>query len=111
LTRFLGFVATSFLAGIAGLALTSYTAGADNSTGTGTLLLAGIGACVIGGVSLAGGRGSVWGALGGALLLGGVQNGLNLLNLTIDMVYVVEGAVVVAVLLVDALVRRQLTTH
>jgi D-xylose transport system permease protein len=108
LIKFYGFLATSFLAGVAGLALASYTAGADNSTGTGTLLLAGIGACVIGGVSLAGGRGSVWGALGGALLLGGVQNGLNLLNLSIDLVYIVEGAVVVAVLLVDAAVRRQL---
>ncbi len=102
LVKFYGFLATSFLAGVAGLILASYTAGADNSTGTGTLLLAGIGACVIGGVSLAGGRGSVWGALGGALLLGGVQNGLNLLNLSIDLVYIVEGAVVVAVLLVDA---------
>lgn len=108
LIKFYGFLATSFLAGVAGLALASYTAGADNSTGTGTLLLAGIGACVIGGVSLAGGRGSVWGALGGALLLGGVQNGLNLLNLSIDLLYIVEGAVVVAVLLVDAGVRRQL---
>ena len=60
LIKFYGFLATSFLAGVAGLALASYTAGADNSTGTGTLLLAGIGACVIDGVSLAGGRGSVW---------------------------------------------------
>jgi D-xylose transport system permease protein len=111
LIKFCGFLATSFLAGVAGLALASYTAGADNSTGTGTLLLAGIGACVIGGVSLAGGRGSVWGALGGALLLGGVQNGLNLLNLSIDLVYIVEGAVVVAVLLVDAAVRRQLLSR
>lgn len=106
--KFGGFIATSLLAGVAGLALLSYTAGVDNSTGTGTLLLAGIGASVVGGVSLAGGRGSVWGALGGALLLGGVQNGLNLLNLTIDMVYVVEGAVVMAALLVDAALRRQL---
>jgi D-xylose transport system permease protein len=111
LVKFYGFLATSFLAGVAGLSLASYTAGADNSTGTGTLLLAGIGACVIGGVSLAGGRGSVWGALGGALLLGGVQNGLNLLNLSIDLVYIVEGAVVVAVLLVDAAVRRQLLSR
>ena len=110
-------LATSFLAGVAGLALASYTAGADNSTGTGTLLLAGIGACVIDGVSLAGGRGSVWGALGGSLLLGGVQNGLNLLNLSIDLVYIVEGAVVVVVLLVDAdgapagAQRRNLPVH
>ena len=111
LIKFYGFLATSFLAGMAGLAVASYTAGGDNSTGTGTLLLAGIGACVIGGESLAGERGSVWGALGGALLLGGVQNGLNLLNLSIDLVYIVEGAVVVAVLLVDAAVRRQLLTR
>jgi len=104
----IGFVSTSILAGMAGLALISYTSGADTTTGTGTLLLAGIGAAVVGGVSLLGGRGSVWGALGGALLLAGVGNGLNLLSLTADMVYVVEGLVVISALLLDAQLRRHL---
>ncbi len=106
LIRWGGFVATSVLAGLAGLSLLAYTSGADNTTGTGTLLLAAIGAAVVGGISLSGGRGSVWGGLAGALLLGGVQNGLNLLNLSSDMVYVVEGGVVVGALLIDAAIRR-----
>ncbi|WP_170117074.1 ABC transporter permease [Phyllobacterium sophorae] len=104
--RWFGFGATSLLAGLAGISLLAYTGGADNTTGTGTLLLAAIGAAVVGGISLSGGRGSVWGGLAGALLLGAVQNGLNLLNLSSDMVYVVEGSVVVGALLVDALLRR-----
>jgi ABC-type xylose transport system permease subunit len=108
LIKSVGFVSTSILAGMAGLALISYTSGADTTTGTGTLLLAGIGAAVVGGVSLLGGRGSVWGALGGALLLAGVGNGLNLLSLTADMVYVVEGLVVISALLLDAQLRRHL---
>jgi D-xylose transport system permease protein len=110
LVKWVGFVVAGGLAGTAGLALASYSGAADSTTGTGALLLSGIGATVIGGVSLLGGRGSVWGAFGGALLLASVQNGLNLLSLANYMVYVVEGIVVLAALLLDSNIRRRLTT-
>ncbi len=86
----------------------SYTAGTDSSTGGGTLLLEAIGAAVVGGVSLAGGRGSVRAALGGALLLEGVTNGLDLLNANADLVYIIEGVVVVVALLFDSTIRRRI---
>jgi D-xylose transport system permease protein len=102
------FVVTGALSACAGLALLSYTAGVDSSTGGGTLLLEGIGAVVVAGVSLKGGRGSAWAALGGALLLQAIQNGLNLMNVNSYMVYIIEGLVVVLALLFDSLVRQRL---
>jgi D-xylose transport system permease protein len=106
--KWIGFALSGALATCAGIAILSYTGGADTSAGTGALLLAGIGATVVGGVSLTGGRGSVWGAFGGAILLEAVGNGLNLMSLSFYAVFIVEGFVVLTALLTDAAVRRQL---
>ncbi|GAB3597044.1 ABC transporter permease subunit [Microbacterium tumbae] len=110
LVRWTGFLVAGGLAGLAGLALASYTSGADSTTGTGSLLLSGIGAAVIGGISLLGGRGSVWGAFCGAILLAAVQNGLNLMALANYLIYIVQGLVVLGALLLDANIRRRLVS-
>ena len=109
--KWIGFLLSGALAVCAGISLLSYTGGADSSAGTGALLLAGIGATVVGGVSLTGGRGSLWGAFGGAILLEMVGNGLNLLSLSFYAVYIVEGLVVLAALLTDAALRRRLVSR
>ena len=71
-----------------------------------TLLLESIGAAVIGGVSLFGGRGSVWSILLGALIIGSLANGLALLNGSQATQEMIEGAVLLIAVAVDALVRR-----
>ena len=71
-----------------------------------TLLLNAIAAAVIGGVSLFGGRGSVWAVVLGALIIGSVVNGLALLGQTADVSEMVEGVVLLIAVTVDALVRR-----
>jgi ABC-type xylose transport system permease subunit len=109
--KWIGFAVAGALATCAGIAILSYTGGADSSAGTGALLLAGIGATVVGGVSLTGGRGSLWGAFGGAILLEAVGNGLNLMSLSFYAVFIVEGLVVLAALLTDAALRRRLITR
>jgi D-xylose transport system permease protein len=109
--KWIGFATAGALATCAGVAILSYTGGADTSAGTGSLLLAGIGATVVGGVSLTGGRGSLWGAFGGAILLEAVGNGLNLMSLRFYAVYIVEGLVVLAALLTDAALRRRLASR
>jgi D-xylose transport system permease protein len=106
--KWIGFALSGALATCAGISILSYTGGADTSAGTGALLLAGIGATVVGGVSLTGGRGSLWGAFGGAILLEAVGNGLNLMSLSFYAVFIVEGLVVLAALLTDAALRRRL---
>jgi D-xylose transport system permease protein len=71
-----------------------------------TLLLNAIAAAVIGGVSLFGGRGSVWAIVLGVLIIGSLVNGLALLSQGTDVSEMVEGAVLVIAVTVDALVRR-----
>jgi D-xylose transport system permease protein len=70
------------------------------------LLLNAIAAAVIGGVSLFGGRGSVWAIVPGVLIIGSLVNGLALLNQGTDVSEMVEGLVLLIAVTVDALVRR-----
>ncbi len=100
------FMASAFFASLGGIFFVSSDQGAGTLTGGGTLMLQAIGVAVIGGVSLQGGRGSVWAAVFGALVLGGVNNGMDLTSNSASTKYVVQGAVVILVLLVDSLVRR-----
>jgi D-xylose transport system permease protein len=61
---------------------------------------------VIGGVSLFGGRGSVWAIVLGVLIIGSLENGLALQNQGADVKQVVEGSVLLIAVTVDAVVRR-----
>jgi D-xylose transport system permease protein len=70
------------------------------------LLLNAIAAAVIGGVSLFGGRGSVWAIVLGGLIIGSLVNGLALLNQGTDVAEMVEGAVLLLAVTVDAVARR-----
>lgn len=79
----------------------SYTAFAG-----GSLLLEAIGAAVIGGTSLFGGRGSVWNAILGALLIGSLGNGLDLTGASAADKLMVSGAILILAVAVDALSRR-----
>jgi D-xylose transport system permease protein len=62
---------------------------------------------VIAGTSLFGGRGSVWSALLGALVIGSISNGMDLLGLESDVKYMITGGVLLAAVTIDALARRQ----
>ncbi|MEA4853624.1 MAG: ABC transporter permease [Christensenella sp.] len=66
--RFFTYVFAGLCAGIAGLAISSNSGGGDSRVGL-TLSLNSLAACVIGGISLAGGKGDAWGAVFGALFL------------------------------------------
>ena len=105
-TRILIFTMASTLAAVAGVleASRSTTATAVVSP---TLLLQAIAAAVIGGVSLFGGRGSVWAAVLGTLVIGGLINGLALQDRTADVQYIVEGVVLLLAVVLDAVLRRR----
>lgn len=60
-----------------------------------------IAACVIGGASFAGGKGTISGTLFGALLIAVIRNGLNLLGAQTDIQYIVIGAVIITAVFVD----------
>ena len=71
-----------------------------------TLLLDAIAAAVIGGVSLFGGRGSVWAIVLGVLIIGSLENGLALKSIGTDVSQMVEGGVLLIAVTVDAVIRR-----
>jgi D-xylose transport system permease protein len=71
-----------------------------------TLLLDSIAAAVIGGVSLFGGKGSVWSIILGVLIIGSLENGLDLKSQGTDVKEMVEGIVLVIAVAADALIRR-----
>jgi D-xylose transport system permease protein len=71
-----------------------------------TLQLEAIAAAVIGGVSLFGGYGSVWAIVLGALIIGSIKNGLSLNSAGSDVQQMVEGAVLILAVTLDALARR-----
>ncbi len=99
------FTLCSMLAAVGGILNTS-RGNAVNSQVNPTLLLDSIAAAVIGGVSLFGGRGSVWAVALGALVIGGLENGLDLRSQGADIKQMVEGVVLILAVTMDALVRR-----
>jgi len=100
------FTLSSIMAALGGLLSVSRGEAASTLTGGGTLLLEAIAAAVIGGTSLFGGRGTVWAALLGALVIGSVSNGLDLTGEPADVKYIVQGAILLAAVSLDAFSRR-----
>jgi ribose/xylose/arabinose/galactoside ABC-type transport system permease subunit len=68
-----------------------------------------IAATVIGGTSLMGGEGSLGGTLVGALIMGVLRNGLNLLGVSSFLQQIVIGGVIVGAVLVDTMLKRHRT--
>ena len=92
------------LASLAGFILIARIGAAEPIGGNGFELQA-IGSAVIGGASLFGGVGNPLGSLVGALTLGGLQNGLTLMNVPSFWQYVASGSVVILAVYVDRLAR------
>lgn len=88
------------LAGLAGLVLTSRIGSGQAGLGVGYELDA-IASAVIGGVSLSGGVGTIWGTMVGALIIGVLNNGLDLLNVSAYWQTIVKGSIIVAAVIID----------
>lgn len=83
-----------------------YASVSFNAFAGGPLLLEAIGAAVIGGTSLFGGRGSVWNAVLGALVIGSLGNGLDLSGARAADKLMVSGAILLLAVTFDAVTRR-----
>lgn len=99
------------LGGLAGLMLLSRLGAAAPNTGGLQLQLTAVAAVVIGGTSLAGGRGTVVGTVFGVLLLGVVANALNLLQVNSYYQYVVTGGVLLVAAIVNEFQRKSEPGH
>jgi D-xylose transport system permease protein len=105
--RVLVFVLSSTLAAISGIAASSRLSSVDPSSGGGNTLLYAVGAAVIGGTSLFGGRGRVRDAVLGGLVIAIIANGLGLLQVAAYLNFIITGAVLLLAASVDALARRR----
>ena len=95
------------MAGAGGIMAASRLIAVNQSSGSGDVLLNAIAGPVIAGTSLFGGRGSVWSALLGALVIGSISNGINLLGLESSVRFMITGGVLLAAVTLDALSRRR----
>ncbi|WP_399129345.1 sugar ABC transporter permease [Actinacidiphila sp. ITFR-21] len=100
------FAISGGFAAIGGLFLAGQTYTATLQAGQGNLLMLAIAAAVIGGTSLFGGRGNVWSALLGMLVIQSIQTGLDLLNMSTSIQYMITGAVLLAAVVIDSVSRQ-----
>jgi D-xylose transport system permease protein len=94
------------LAGVASIIYTARVGSASPDAGQ-LLELDAIAACVIGGTSLMGGRGTVFGAILGALIMASLDNGMSLKNVEPYMQNIIKGAILVAAVGLDMAGRKR----
>jgi D-xylose transport system permease protein len=101
------FTLASMLAAAGGILAASRLLAVNQQSGSGDVLLLAIAGPVIAGTSLFGGRGYVWSALLGAVVIGSISNGMDLLALDSDVKFMITGAVLLAAVTIDAVTRRR----
>jgi D-xylose transport system permease protein len=104
--RTIVFVLASTLAAWGGILSASRGLAVNQSAGQGAVLLNAIAAAVVGGTSLFGGRGSVWAALLGIIVIQSISNGMDLLSLQPSIKFMITGAVLLTAVTIDAVLRR-----
>ena len=102
------FTLQGMIAGVAGIILASRMTSGQPATAQG-LELQVISACVLGGVSLRGGIGTISGVIVGVLIMGTVQNAMNLLNIPPFYQYVASGVILLAAVMMDRFKRDSRT--
>ena len=100
------FALASTCAAWGGVLAASRLLAVSQSAGSGDVLLNAIAAAVIGGTSLFGGRGTVWAALLGILVIQSISNGMDLLSLDSSVKFMITGAVLLVAVTIDAIARR-----
>lgn len=104
--RLIAFILTGVMAGIAGVLYESQLGSISANIQGGTYVLYAVAAAVIGGTSLFGGRGKMVHAVLGGVIIAAIANGMGLIGLSAAAQFMVNGAVLLAAVTVDALARR-----
>jgi ribose transport system permease protein len=107
-TRILVLVLMGAISGLAGVIFFGYRGAIDTNTGD-SFLLPVVAAVIIGGTPLSGGRGTILGAVLGAVIIQAIQSGILFLGIDAKWSIFVTGAAILVAVAVDQLVRRQRT--
>ncbi|MGP3913270.1 sugar ABC transporter permease [Nonomuraea sp. 10N515B] len=105
--RISAFVICSSMAAIGGIVAASRASSVDPNTGGSSVLLYAVGAAVIGGTSLFGGKGRVLDAVLGGAVVAVIENGMGLMGYGASVKYLVTGSVLLLAAGVDALARKR----
>ena len=105
--RIAAFMISSSMAAIGGIVAVSRGRSVDPNTGGSNILLYAVGAAVIGGTSLFGGKGRIIDAVLGGAVVAVIDNGMGLLGYSAGLKYIVTGIVLLLAAAVDALSRRR----
>ncbi|OKK03646.1 ABC transporter permease [Streptomyces sp. CB03234] len=105
------FMVSGTMAAAGGLFLASRVTSASQASGGGNLLMNAIAAAVIGGTSLFGGRGRVWSALLGVLVIQSIASGVALLGIQAAVQFMITGGVLLVAVVIDSLSRRAQKAH
>ncbi len=100
------FVLMGALCGVSGIVLTGYVAAGTTGGGVNYELEA-IAACVIGGTSLMGGEGRIFGAIVGSLIMASLLNGMSVMNMPIFWQFIIRGLVLILAVYVDVLSKKK----
>lgn len=100
---------SGFMAGMAGIVCVGRLASANANAGA-TYDNDAIAACIVGGASFTGGKGTIWGTLIGAMIMAVIRNGLNLMGASNDLQYIVIGAVIILAVTIDV-VRNKMEAN
>jgi D-xylose transport system permease protein len=100
------FTMAGLFSAIGGVLAASRLLAVNQSAGSGDVLLNAIAAAVIGGTSLFGGRGTVWAALLGIIVIQSISNGMDLLSFESSVKFMITGAVLLTAVTIDAVARR-----
>jgi D-xylose transport system permease protein len=99
------FIVMGFLCGISGVVMASYVGYGTIAAGQGYELFA-IAACILGGTSTLGGIGTIFGAMIGSLIITGLTNGLQIMNVPSAWQYVISGLVLVIAVGIDMFMKK-----
>ncbi|MCA0049324.1 ABC transporter permease [Mesorhizobium sp. B283B1A] len=97
----LSYVLAGLMAGIAAIMLTGRLASASSNLASPSMVLDVVSACVIGGISIYGGSGRVWGAVLGALFITLLNNALNAAEISLYVNQMIRGAIIVGFVALD----------
>ncbi len=105
-TQFITFIISGMTAGISGILMASQLAFAQGEFGVGAEFKV-LTICVLGGISLAGGRGTLIGVLVAIFILGSISNGLALIRVPVDWREAFQGIILITAILIDSIRVRK----